>query len=32
LEEQRKNVLDGLFKKNKPVQNDTTNKNLRKGN
>jgi AsmA-like C-terminal region len=32
LEEQKKNVLDGLFKKNKPVQNDSTNKNLRKGN
>ena len=32
LEEQKKNVLDGLFKKNKPVQSDTTNKNMRKGN
>jgi hypothetical protein len=32
LEEQKKSVLDGLFKKNKPVQSDTTNKNLRKGN
>ena len=31
LEEQKKSVLDGLFKK-KPVQSDTTNKNLRKGN
>jgi hypothetical protein len=32
LEEQKKSVLDGLFKKNKPAQSDTTNKNLRKGN
>ncbi len=32
LEEQKKNVLDGLFKKNKQTQSDTTNKNLRKGN
>jgi hypothetical protein len=32
LEEQKKNVLDGLFKKNKPAQSDSTNKNLRKGN
>ena len=30
LEEQKKNVLDGLFKKNKPVQSDTMSKNLRK--
>jgi AsmA-like C-terminal region len=30
LEQQKKSVLDGLFKKNKPLQNDTTNKNLRK--
>ena len=29
LEEQKKNVLDGLFKK-KPVQSDSSNKNLRK--
>ena len=29
LEEQKKNVLDGLFKK-KPVQADSSNKNLRK--
>ncbi len=29
LQEQKKSVLDGLFKK-KPVQTDTTNKNLRK--
>ena len=29
LEEQKKNVLDGLFKK-KPVQTDSSNKNLRK--
>jgi AsmA-like C-terminal region len=32
LEEQKKSVLDGLFKKNKSAQSDTTNKNLRKGN
>lgn len=32
LEEQKKSVLDGLFKKNKPVQNDSTNKNLRRRN
>ena len=32
LEEQKKSVLDGLFKKNKPVQNDTINKNLKKEN
>ena len=32
LEEQKKNVLDGLFKKNKPVPSDSMNKNLRKGN
>ena len=28
LEEQKKSVLDGLFKNNKPVQNDSMNKNL----
>ena len=32
LEEQKKSVLDGLFKKNKPVQNDSTKKNLKRGN
>ena len=32
LEEQKKNVLDGLFKRNKPVQSDTINKNLKRGN
>ena len=32
LEAQKKSVLDGLFKKNKPVQSDSTNKNLRKRN
>jgi AsmA-like C-terminal region len=32
LEEQKKNVLDGLFKKSKPAQSDTTNKNLRRNN
>jgi AsmA-like C-terminal region len=32
LEEQKKNVLDGLFKKNKPAQSDTTNKNLKRNN
>ena len=32
LEQQKKSVLDGLFRKNKPVQSDTTNKNLRRGN
>lgn len=32
LEEQKKSVLDGLFKKNKPVQNDTIHKNLRRNN
>jgi AsmA-like C-terminal region len=32
LEEQKKNVLDGLFKRNKPAQSDSTNKNLKKGN
>ena len=30
LEEQKKSVLDGLFKKNKPVQTDTTHKNLKR--
>ena len=32
LEEQKKSILDGLFKKNKPVQNDTIDKNLRRNN
>lgn len=32
LEEQKKSVLDGLFKKNKPVRNDTIHKNLRRNN
>jgi len=32
LEEQKRSVLDGLFKKNKPVQNDTIDKNLRRNN
>ena len=32
LEEQKKSVLDGLFKKNKPVQSDSTIKNLKRRN
>jgi hypothetical protein len=32
LGEQKKNILDGLFKKNKPVHADTVNKNLRRNN
>ena len=32
LEEQKKNVLDGFFKKNKPAKVDTTKENLRRNN
>ena len=32
LEEQKKSILDGLFKKNNPAQSDTSKKNFRQNN